>query len=61
MHYKSGYIHRATIDGREVVRVQVSDNAMVRHVKSIRAAKALITKYSKQSRIENLMYRLDGK
>lgn len=43
--YKCGYIHGATIDGNEVVRVQVDNYAYVLQVKSVLSAKRIITKY----------------
>ena len=43
--YKSGFIHSAVIDGHDVTKVQADPFAYVVYVKSIRAAKLLITKH----------------
>ena len=43
--YNGGYIHGATIDGHEVIRVQVDAYAYPIEMKSIRAAKILITQH----------------
>lgn len=43
--YKMGYIHSATIEGNEIVKVQVNQFAYIVYVKSIPAAKLLITKH----------------
>lgn len=45
--YKQGYIHVSVTDGKESVRVSVKPYALVRLVKSVRAAKQLITRGAK--------------
>lgn len=46
--YKQGYIFSAYIDGNEVVKCQVDKHAYIIYVKSIHAAKILITKHNKK-------------
>lgn len=43
--YKQGYIHSYFYDGNEIFQVQVDKFAYLKYVKSIRAAKLLITKH----------------
>lgn len=43
--YKSGYIFGATINGNEVIKVTVDKYAYIIYVKSVHAAKILITKH----------------
>ncbi len=43
--YKQGYILSANINGKEEVRVILGRSGIVKHCKSYRAAKILITKY----------------
>jgi hypothetical protein len=43
--YKLGFIHLSYIEGCEVIRVQVDKYAYLVQVKSMRAAKILITKH----------------
>jgi hypothetical protein len=46
MRYKQGFIYIADIDGNETIRVTVDRYAYIVYVKSIHAAKLLITKHS---------------
>lgn len=46
IRYKQGYIHLSYVDGREIVRVSVSPYAYCMQVKSLRAAKYLITRHA---------------
>lgn len=48
--YKSGYIHSVTLDGHEIIRMQVDPYAYVMQVKSIYAAKIAITKHLKSGK-----------
>lgn len=43
--YKKGYIHLSYIENQEVIRVQVDGYAYPIQVKSMHAAKLLITKH----------------
>lgn len=45
--YKQGFIHLSIVDHHEVIRVQVNKFAYAIEVKSIHAAKLLITKARK--------------
>jgi hypothetical protein len=47
--YKQGYIFGASFGGSEVIRVKVDEYAYTIQVKSIHAAKLLITKHAKKS------------
>lgn len=48
--YKCGFFHLSVIDNNEIVRVQVDPYAYAIQVKSIRAAKQLITKHLNSGR-----------
>lgn len=48
LKYKQGYIYGATIEGHEVIKMQVDRYAYVIYVKSIQAAKIAITKHAKK-------------
>lgn len=48
--YKTGFIHVSTLSGGEVIRVQVDAYAYALQVKSVQAAKVLITKHIKSGR-----------
>lgn len=48
--YKCGFIYSAVIDGNDVVKVQVDNYAYVVYVKSIHAAKIMITKHLKSGK-----------
>jgi len=50
--YKCGYIHSANIDGHWIIRAQVDGYAYFIQVKTIRAAKLLITKHFKKRGIK---------
>ena len=43
--YKSGWIYSATINGHDVVKMQVDAHAYVVYTKSIHSAKIAITKH----------------
>ena len=47
IRYKQGYIHISYYNNVESVRVSVTPYALVRRVKSVRAAKQLITRAAK--------------
>lgn len=47
IQYKGGYIHLSYTDGRETVRVSVTPFSYCMTVKSLRAAKILITRNQK--------------
>lgn len=51
--YKSGYIHTACFGSDTVVRVKVDAYAYPLQVKSVHAAKVLITKHVKSGRALN--------
>lgn len=46
--YKTGFIHESYVTGLQIIRVQVDQFAYAIQVKSIRAAKLLITKHNKK-------------
>lgn len=48
--YKCGYIHSAYINGNEVIRAQVDPYAYVIQVRSIHAAKLMISKHLNSGR-----------
>jgi hypothetical protein len=44
--YKTGYIYRTTIQGHEIIRVQVDGHAYLLQIKSIHAAKIMISRHT---------------
>ena len=48
--YKQGYIHTKYVNGIEIVQVQVDQFAYIIQVKSVQAAKVLITKHKNNSK-----------
>ena len=51
LRYRSGFIHYATVDGVEIIRVMMDQFSPAIQVPSTRAAKILITKNENKAKV----------